>query len=447
MGTAGRGFHTIIKEASKMKALKYLFLSFVILSFVAMGAASANPNIVSDGAGGFVVYPTATYPTDAESIQVALNSVDPSQAPDGMPTVLLMANNIDEEPSHFDFGTASMPFEFDVIILQNCILKGELDSDGITPLTEIINGNTLFGIFAQNVIIKDLKSSDAKLLWCHSFPSGFGSDVEINNVHLHNVKVDPYVPLLFPIVLANDGKAIVRNCTIEIAELPFILSTGIFVTSVVPELMPQAEITGNRITMDITSGAGVIEVGQGILLSDADQCSVNPPSIVSNNIIENASVGIRIALDNSTVTGNDFINITEVGILVVKDSNVIERNEFRQSNLTGLKGNGKPCVILGMLVVGDTGELINMAEDNYVKEQGDFPTGSGGALFQVLDGSRLVCEAADAPPYCTDSIPNRVIGHPADTAEQQKGVYPNILEKITIAHDQEIPDPIIPIYF
>jgi hypothetical protein len=464
--------------------MKRILLGFLVFSIALMftGIAGAydysdplpNDNIVKDDKGGYIVYPTENPDGpdgDDENVQWAAFRVDPDHpnlAPDELPTILLKATGHNGE-DNFDFGEDVIYWTVRVQLQKNCILKGELASDGKTPLTVIENGQALFAVNmipidellpiifgdpypspplpplpqplevpaqADKVIIKDLISTDSAQGFCLAYAGGvpgnifnvFYSEVEINNVHVINFKLGPPGPAqgAFAFGMQNVGKTSIKNCVVVASpDVPQVYETAIACIWFLPGFPgPESEITGN-IVVTHNSGIGTF---------------FTPSAIISNNIIENASTGIINSSDNSIITGNEFINITELGINVDGDSNIVEANEFELSNLTGLKGNGNVCILLPAALNLATGQVEGLAEDNYVKEQGNFPAGTGGALMQVLDGRRLFCEENPSAEICDGSAPNRVIGHPVDAVEQQKAAYSNILEKVTIAHDQEFPD-------
>lgn len=117
------------------------------------------------------------------------------------------------------------------------------------------------------------------------------------------------------------------------------------------------------------------------------------------------------------------------GVLCAGDSNTIYNNEFGNSGIMGLKSGGfQVCVQLLAIIDFGTGALLDLPADNFVKEQGNYPVGTGGAKFQVLDAWAFFynLDPSQIPTTGTDSLPNRVVGHDQETLADQYTENPGI---------------------
>jgi len=125
------------------------------------------------------------------------------------------------------------------------------------------------------------------------------------------------------------------------------------------------------------------------------------------------------------------------GVLNFGDDNTVAQNEFGESGILGLRDDpdGQVCVKLAV-GVDEEDNIVSIPEGNTVFEQGNYPNGTGGAKYQILDGQRVVCEVTNPPAICDGSTPNNVVGHPSDVVAQQEGVNPGVGQLISELHSQ-----------
>lgn len=189
--------------------------------------------------------------------------------------------------------------------------------------------------------------------------------------------------------------------------------------------------------------------------------------LVSNNNLLDLTAGtsqivISDKVYDSKITGNKIGSLAESGLAGIEirgDKNEIYNNEFRDSDIMGLKNGDQTSVallaepvcysdycdeevLIQLGVYGKRSDLFlcdscadpdhtqvgfsALPENNYVKEQGDYMTGTGGATFQVYDGSLVYCEENPSDELCDNVVANRVIGLPADVVAQQTAEHPGI---------------------
>jgi hypothetical protein len=133
----------------------------------------------------------------------------------------------------------------------------------------------------------------------------------------------------------------------------------------------------------------------------------------------------------SLVQGNEFGPLAEggeAGILCLGDSNTIYNNEFGNSGIIGIKNGGSQVCVKLAAEEDNFGAILNLPANNFVKEQGNYPVGTGGAKFQILDAWAELFEHGDIPPYPQpgDELPNRIVGHDQGTIAEQYAENPGI---------------------
>jgi hypothetical protein len=302
-------------------------------------AAPPNSNIVEDDHGGFIVYPTATYPDDCNNIQWAVNNV----TTEGMPVVLLKATGLSGE-AYFDFGTELIPFNFRVDIQKNCILSGESDSSG-KLLTTIKNGVSLFGINtpsflgnpqlppqANKVIIKDLVSDGGSIHWCGAYWDPV-SDVEINNVHIINFIGYPGYPYTISLFTHNIGSWTVKNCYVQMKDTQDVKINNTLNLAIASNAENSvADISGNTVITP-GNGIGLVPALTGKIYSNVISAVVGiiadgPHNVLikSNKIEANAEVGIQLnpgfeylnpSISFNTIEANKVVSASYTDYLLV----------------------------------------------------------------------------------------------------------------------------------
>jgi parallel beta-helix repeat protein len=191
-------------------------------------------------------------------------------------------------------------------------------------------------------------------------------------------------------------------------------------------------ITGNTLTQVSKNG---IDVGW-----DSTNCTVQ-----GNTITNVGWSGIFISRDasNCAVSDNIFNEVHgSAGIDCKGDSNTFYNNDFGNSGIMGLKNGGtQVCVLLSARV--DNGIITAIPANNFVKEQGNYPVGTGAAKFQILDAWADLFEHGDIPPYpaAGDELPNRIVGHDQGTLAQQYTENPGIGQLISALNPQEPLEP------
>ena len=162
--------------------------------------------------------------------------------------------------------------------------------------------------------------------------------------------------------------------------------------------------------------------------------------LTKNNVVSSNRIGTLGTFNPTPLP----IPPAPAGVLCLGDSNEIAYNDFKTSSgIMGLKTSEKVCVYLAE-GINLTGGIISLPNDNFVKEQGDYPIGTGGATFQVIDRQRVICDKADPPGICATEVPstpNRVVGLPSDFLAQQEGAHPGIGQLVKALVQPEVLAP------
>ena len=254
-------------------------------------------------------------------------------------------------------------------------------------------------------------------------------------------------------IYTSAAKIYIKGNEIKLHNQPSSMAKGIGTWDVYAELTIEnnvidagtnnaSEITGMRLALtDNALVSGNIISGQmysGIYLLASHNV------LVEGNAIEHFRPiwsGIPILLEmsqNCTVTENELIDVCDfnagyvpyAGITisgyfapwipggVQSNNNTLMRNDYTLSRLPGLtaQSDGPFCVI-----------LEEGTNDNFVDEQGGFPTGTN-AKRQVFDGGCY-------DDYGTWTTTNRVIGHSANELAQQEDLNPGIGQRLKAIRD------------